>query len=54
MSMEEEREPQVDESLLTPGQKKELEKPAIGKRWWIFWGVLLVLITICVIVIVAL
>ena len=47
-------EPEIDESLLTPGQKAELEKPKVGKGWWIFWGVLLALIAFCIVMIVVL
>ena len=51
---EKEVEPEIDESLLTPAQKRELEKPLFPKKAFIFFGVILVLIIICVIVILAL
>lgn len=47
-------EPEIDESLLTPAQKREMEKPLFPKKAFIFFGILLVLIVICVIVIFAL
>ena len=47
-------EPEIDESLLTPAQKREMEKPLFPKKAFIFLGVLLALIVICVIVIFAL
>ena len=50
----EEQEPEIDESLLTPAQKREMEKPLFPKKAFIFFGVLLTLIIICVIVILAL
>lgn len=52
--MKKENEPEVDESLLTEGQKQELNKPAVSKKWLIFWGVLIALIAVCVIVILVL
>ena len=52
--MKKEDEPQVDESLLTEGQKRELQKTTFNKKWAIFWGVLGVLIITCIIVIVVL
>ncbi len=47
-------EPEVDESLLTEGQKRELEKRLFNWKWAVFWGVLATLIVVCVIVIVLL
>lgn len=44
-------EPEIDESLLTPGQKRELEKPLFPKTAFIFFLVILLLIIICVIII---
>ena len=54
MKNEEEREPTIDESLLTPKQKEEMEKPLFPKKAFIFFGVVLLLIVVCVIVILAL
>jgi len=51
---EEEVEPEIDESLLTPAQKKELAKPLFPKGAFIFFAVILVLVIICVIVILCL
>ncbi|MCR5348683.1 MAG: hypothetical protein K6E59_03660 [Bacilli bacterium] len=52
--MREEEEPQVDESLLTPEQKKELEKKPISWKWLVFWGVLIALMGVCLIFILVL
>ena len=49
--MKKEDEPQIDESLLTEGQKRELAKTTFNKKWAIFWAVLVALIVACVIVI---
>ena len=46
----EEVEPEVDESLLTPEQKKELEKPFFKWKYLVVWGVLVALIVACIIV----
>ena len=43
---------EIDESLLTPAQKAELERSPISWKWIVFWGVLLLLIAICILVIV--
>ena len=51
---EEEVEPEIDESLLTPAQKKELAKPLFPKTAFVFFTVLLVLVIICIIVILCL
>ena len=50
----EEVEPEIDESLLTPRQKEEMGKPLFPKKAFIFFAVILVLIVICIIVILAL
>ena len=52
--MKKEDEPQIDESLLTEGQKRELSKKTFNKKWAIFWAVLGGLILACVIVILVL
>lgn len=44
-------EPQIDESLLTPEQKAELNKKPSAKGFLIFSGVVVALIVICFIVI---
>lgn len=44
-------EPQIDESLLTKGQKEELNKKPSAKGFLIFAGVVVALIVICFIVI---
>lgn len=44
-------EPQIDESLLTEGQKAELNKKPSAKGFLIFAGVVVALIAICFIVI---
>ncbi len=47
--------PQIDESLLTPEQKAEMEKEShFPWKWAIFTGVILLLMIACIIVIVAL
>ena len=50
----EEEEPKVDKSLLTEGQKRELAKKTLTWKWLLFWGIVLALIVVCVIVIVLL
>ncbi len=47
---EEEKEPQIDESLLTPKQKEEMEKPLFPKKAAIFMAVILALMVVCLIV----
>lgn len=44
-------EPEIDESLLTEGQKEELSKNPSAKGFLIFAGVAVALIAICFIVI---
>ena len=47
--------PEIDESLLTPEQKAEMEKEkAFPWKWAIFTGVILLLMVVCVIVIMCL
>ena len=46
--------PEIDESLLTPAQKKEMHSKQFGIGWYIFFGVMLTLIIACIIVIIAL
>ncbi len=48
--IEETEEPEIDESLLTPAQKKELEKPFFNWKYLIVWGVLIAAIITCIIV----
>ena len=44
--------PEIDESLLTPEQKAEMEKErAFPWKWAIFTGVILLLMIVCIIVI---
>lgn len=43
--------PEIDESLLTEGQKEELSKKPSAKGFLIFAGVVVALIAICFIVI---
>ena len=52
--MNEDNEPKIDESLLTPAQKKEMEKPLFPKKAFIFFAVLLTLVIACVIIILCL
>ncbi|MBQ9457661.1 MAG: hypothetical protein IJU64_04050 [Bacilli bacterium] len=52
--MKDDYEPEIDESLLTPAQKKEMEKPLFPKKAAIFIGVLLVLVIACLIVVLSL
>lgn len=47
-------EPEVDESLLTPEQKEDLNSRPSRKGFFIFCGVLVLLIVVCLIVIFAL
>ena len=47
----EDLEPEVDESLLTPEQKQELEKPFFKWKYLVVWGILLALIVACIVVI---
>lgn len=47
-------EPEIDESLLTPAQKREMEKPLFNVKWAVFWGVVLLLMLTCLIVILVL
>lgn len=47
-------EPQIDESLLTPAQKEEMHRSGVNIPSLIFFGVLLLLILVCVLVIVLL
>lgn len=49
--MKKENEPEIDESLLTPGQKAELKKTTFNWKWGLFWGIILVLMMVAVIVI---
>ena len=44
-------DPQIDESLLTEGQKAELNKKPSAKGFLIFAGVVVALIAICFVVI---
>lgn len=47
--------PEIDESLLTPEQKAEMEKESrFPWKWAIFTGVILLLMIACIIVICAL
>ena len=46
-----EEEPEVDESLLTPEQKRELEKPFFKMKYLLIWGVLLAAIIACIVII---
>ena len=48
---EEEIEPEVDESLLTPEQKEEMGKPFFQWKYLVIWGILLLAIVACIIVI---
>ena len=50
----EENKPEIDESLLTPEQKRLMHEKTFNKKWAIFWGVILTLMLICVIVILVL
>ena len=54
MRYNDEEEPEVDESLCTEAQLREMHKSPVSKKWLIFWGVLLVAILICVVVIIVL
>ncbi|MGN1261620.1 MAG: hypothetical protein ACI4UT_00955 [Candidatus Enteromonas sp.] len=47
-----EKEPEIDESLLTPAQKEEMNRPTVNVPSLIFFGVLLLLILVCVLVVV--
>ena len=42
-------EPEIDESLLTEGQKEELSKKPSAKGFLIFAGVVVALIAICLV-----
>ena len=53
-TMAKDNEPEIDESLLTEGQKAELQKHLFNWKWALFWGILITLIGICVLVIVLL
>ena len=52
--MRKEDEPQIDESLLTEGQKKELQKRLFNWKWAVFWAVIVTLMIVAIIVIVLL
>ena len=55
MKKETEPMPEIDESLLTPEQKEEMEKEQrVPWKFIIFTGVILTLMIACIIVIVAL
>ena len=47
-------DPEIDESLLTPAQKAEMNRSQFNWKWAVFWGVTLLLIGVCVLVIVLL
>ena len=47
-------EPEVDESLLTPMQKKLMHQGTFNRKWAVFWGIVLTLMLICLIVILVL
>lgn len=51
MKKEREPEPEIDESLLTPGQKAEMQKHLFTWKWALWWGILIALIVVCIIVI---
>ena len=44
-------EPEIDESLLTEAQKAEMKKSPFNWKWGLFWGVVIALIIVCIIVI---
>ena len=44
--------PEIDESLLTPAQKAEMEAKRLSKGWIIFFAVMLTLILGCVLAII--
>ena len=46
-----EEEPEIDESLLTPEQKRELEKPFFRKKYLLIWGILVAAIIACIVVV---
>ena len=50
---EERKDPEIDESLLTPLEKKEMGKPLFPKKAFIFFLVIIGLMVICLIVILA-
>ena len=55
MKKEEEKEIDIDESLLTPEQREEMEKERrFPWKWLLFTGIILTLMVVCIIVIVAL
>ena len=45
-------DPEIDESLLTPAQKAEMNRSQFNWKWGLFWGIMLLLIAVCVLVIV--
>ena len=49
-----EPEPEIDESLLTPAQKRLMHQKQFNWKWGVFWGVVLLLMLICLIVILVL
>ena len=49
-----ENEPEIDESLLTPAQKKLMHEHTFNWKWGLFWGIIVTLMLICLNVIVVL
>ena len=47
-------EPEIDESQLSPAQREEMHRKLFNWKWAVFWGILVVLIAVCIIVIVLL
>lgn len=50
----ENKEPEIDESLLTPAQKREMKKKTFTWKWALFWGIIATLMLVCLIVILVL
>ncbi len=46
--------PEIDETLLTPEQKAEMDTKHLTRGWIIFFGVMFALILACIIVIIVL
>ena len=52
--MPEEREPEIDESLLTPEQKRLMHEKTFNWKWGVFWIVVVALMIVCLVVILVL
>lgn len=52
--MNEEREPEIDESLLTPEQKRLLHQKTFNWKWGVFWLTIIALMVVCLVVILVL